>query len=501
MADESWSGKGSNLASAFENAVGQEISVENGLLLASSIVRNDKAKQVLAWGSVGYAVGRRIWNYVKSRDNGQREYHIKIDEDDDLYDTVCGWFIASIPEEEQYSVEAETESYYVREGENLVQVRDEYGDDVDPVESFIESLTGTTAKSNGYQYRVGLKYSETQVKTIEIGGHTIGLQHVIPGSRGFGKNNSDDDDGYSSNKGYSFSRSILVMCPSLEARRAVIKELESTIKQPEFAERQPSFYQASSYGEFRSSRDIPLRKLESVVLKDGQIETIVKDISRFLDAEERYAALDYPYHRGILLHGKPGTGKTSIAAAIANHLKLDVYYISLGSVKDNNALGNLLQNVRSRSLLLLEEIDICKATKSDGRDDQSGGGITMDGLLQALDGFTAPHGLVTIMTTNKIEVLDEALIRSGRADLKVEITTVDKDQVERMCKQFIKFVPEGLPEVEVRHGIAPSDIVEVFKQNIYDNEAAGADLVKVLTKKVLEAELRETELDLASSDS
>lgn len=498
MADESWSGKGSSLASAFENAVGQEISVENGLLLASSIVRNDKAKQALAWGSVGYAVGRRVWNYIKNRDNGQREYHIKIDEDDDLYDTVCGWFIASIPEEEQYSVEAETESYYVRSDENLVAVSDEPDDGFDEI---FETLTGTkTPSAKGYQYRVGLRYSETQVKSIQIRGYTIGLQHVIPGTRGFGKNNSDEDDSYST-RGYSFSRSIMVMCPSLEARRAVIEELESTITQPEFAERQPSFYQATSFGEFRSSRDIPLRKLESVVLKDGQIETIVKDISRFLNAEERYAALDYPYHRGILLHGKPGTGKTSIAAAIANHLKLDVYYISLGSVKDNAALGNLLQSVRSRSLLLLEEIDICKATKTDGRNDHSGGGITMDGLLQALDGFTAPHGLVTIMTTNKIEVLDEALIRSGRADLKVEITTVDKDQVARMCKQFIGFVPEGLPEVEVRHGIAPSDIVEVFKQNIYDNNAAGTDLVKVLAKKVEEAELRATELDLASTDS
>lgn len=500
MADVSWSDKGSSIASAFENAVGQEISVENGLMLASSIVRNDKAKQVLAWSSVGYVVGRRIWNYVKSRDNGQREYHIKIDEDDDLYDTVCGWFIASIPEEQQYSVEAETESYYVR-GENGTEFNDH---DDEAVDDLFASISGSTStkSSNGYQYRVGLRYSETQVKEIEVAGHVIGLQHIIPGSS---RAKTDDDDDYTSSGrggGYSFSRSILIICDSLVARRAIIKELEATIKQPEFAERQPSFYQATSFGEFRSSRDIPLRKIESVVLKDGQIETIVRDITRFLDAEDRYADLDYPYHRGILLHGAPGTGKTSIAAAIANHLKLDVYYISLGSIKDNNALGNLLQGVRSRSLLLLEEIDICKATNENGRGGNDGNsGITMDGLLQALDGFTAPHGLVTIMTTNKIEVLDEALIRSGRADLKLEITTVDKGQVERMCQQFIKFVPEGLPEVEVRHGIAPSDIVEVFKQNIYNNEAAGADLVKVLTEKVLEAELKATELDLASQDS
>src|SRR5690606_30370089 len=184
---------------------------------------------------------------------------------------------------------------------------------------------------------------------------------------------------------------------------------------------------------------------------------------------------DLPYHRGILLHGHPGTGKTSIAAAIANHLKLDVYYVSLSSIKGNSELEQLLNSVRQRSVLLLEEVDTCVAATRRGRDKDSpgaGGGITMDVLLQKLDGMSTPHGLITIMTTNRLEVLDPALIRPGRADLKVEITPVDSPQLEGICKHFLGYVPEGLPELRVEYGVTPADLVEVFKQNIYDVEAA-----------------------------
>jgi hypothetical protein len=461
------------------------MSVEGGLILASNLLRPGKLKTAVAWTSVGYTAGRRLWAIYNRRRKTEQFYQIKIDENDDLYDEVCSWFMEQIPEEEQYSVEAETLYQRARDKKSREEL------DSDFINSLIRS--GSTSLDDGdedgerYEYIINLMYNEKRSKPIEIDGHEIRVQHVIPGF-----NTEEDADGsYEESEEdrrkrgqYASSRYVIINCPTIEAKRAVIRKLESTLKEPEFAEKQPSFFQASSWGEFKSNRGVPLRKLESVILKPGQIETIVEDIQRFLKAEERYGELGIPYHRGILLHGQPGTGKTSIAAAIANHLKLDVYYVSLSSVKDNAALESLLNGVRQRSVLLLEEVDTCVAATDNGRDKEPQAGITMDVLLQKLDGMSTPHGLITIMTTNRLHVLDEALIRPGRADLKVEITAVDTAQLHGICKHFLGYIPEGLPELRVEYGVTPADLVEVFKQNIYDVKAAGEQLVTELNERV-----------------
>jgi hypothetical protein len=235
--------------------------------------------------------------------------------------------------------------------------------------------------------------------------------------------------------------------------------------------------------------DVPARSLDTVVLKPGQIETLVEDISLFLRSESKYTDLGIPYHHGVLLQGPPGTGKTSIAASVANALNLDVYAIALNSVRDDVSLGSLLRNVKPRSVLLIEDVDTCRAAQDGTTND--GGGVTLDGLLQSLDGFATPHGLVTVLTTNKPELLDPRLIRPGRADLIVDITCVDTEQVERLCRKFIGYVPDGIPELVPSDGISPAEVVGVFKNFLYDKEAAGPALVKRLNK-LLGATLKPT---------
>lgn len=69
-------------------------------------------------------------------------------------------------------------------------------------------------------------------------------------------------------------------------------------------------------------------------------------------------------------------------------------------------------------------------------------GVTMDGLLNALDGMLTPHGLITCMTTNHAEVLDPALVRPGRVDLAMEFGYLDADQLRRLLKAFMGRVPD-----------------------------------------------------------
>lgn len=183
---------------------------------------------------------------------------------------------------------------------------------------------------------------------------------------------------------------------------------------------------------------LPNRPLESVVLEGETRGLVVEDMERFLRVEDRYISLGVPYRRGYLFHGSPGTGKTSFCLALAAHFGLDVSILSLSDEKLNDtSLAQILSVTPKRSILLLEDID-CLYEKD--RTAKTAKGLTLSGLLNALDGAQAQVGRVVIMTTNHIEALDNALIRPGRADLSVEFRLASLAQIEEMHKRFF---PDG----------------------------------------------------------
>src|SRR5207253_2725559 len=83
----------------------------------------------------------------------------------------------------------------------------------------------------------------------------------------------------------------------------------------------------------------------------------------------------------------------------------------------DNRLGDLLAKVPERNILLLEDIDCAfvKRKRASGKE----GELTFSGLLNALDGVASPEGRIVVMTTNHVDKLDPALIRPGRADVKL----------------------------------------------------------------------------------
>jgi hypothetical protein len=342
--------------------------------------------------------------------------------------------------------------------------------------------------------------------TLTVGGHELDILFVVPGQK-IAEPGEDRAEG--SSERYRGEPHFLITCPNIEARRALLLKIDASFKTEEV--RRPRVYRANAWGDMDNVGDVPARALDTVILKQGQIETLVEDISLFLRSESKYTDLGIPYHHGVLLQGPPGTGKTSIAASVANALNLDVYAISLNSVRDDVSFNSLLRNVKPRSVLLIEDVDTCKAAQNGPTSD--GGGVTLDGLLQSLDGFATPHGLVTVLTTNKPELLDPRLIRPGRADLIIDITCVDTAQVERLCKKFIGYVPDGIPELVPSDGISPAECVGVFKAHLYEKDLAGPALVKRLNDLLAEDDtsekpsaaslmrLRKAELQKLVSDS
>jgi mitochondrial chaperone BCS1 len=239
----------------------------------------------------------------------------------------------------------------------------------------------------------------------------------------------------------------------------------------------------------------PSRPMATVVLDDLQKATILKDINDFLHPRTPrwYSNRGIPYRRGYLFHGPPGTGKTSLSFALAGVFGLDIYCLSLSEATlTEEDLILLFNSLPKRCVVLLEDIDSAgvlrkkeeteteekpsprrggrRGGKGEGTDagkevlsdetataakelakevakaftssnEQKGGrpgitaanqGISLSGLLNAIDGVASQEGRVLVMTTNYPEKLDDALVRPGRVDLKVEFTLASRQQIREL---------------------------------------------------------------------
>ncbi|KAJ3139791.1 hypothetical protein HK101_003589 [Irineochytrium annulatum] len=185
------------------------------------------------------------------------------------------------------------------------------------------------------------------------------------------------------------------------------------------------------------------RSLDSIVLRQDLKEDLLRDIQSFLASESWYAERGIPYRRGYLLHGPPGTGKTSSIFAIASALGMNVCIANLAtSGLTDTGLQFLLTKSPRRSILLFEDVDVALpkpkgASKSKSDDDAiSASSVTISGLLNALDGIAAQEGRVVFLTTNSVSSLPPALLRPGRCDRRFLFDHADGDVIARLYERF-----------------------------------------------------------------
>ncbi|KAG5731902.1 hypothetical protein E4T56_gene20607 [Termitomyces sp. T112] len=238
----------------------------------------------------------------------------------------------------------------------------------------------------------------------------------------------------------------------LEAKREYEKDAEHRVH---------IFMADTTYGCWRWNGARQKRPMSSIVLQPGVKDMLLADCKDFLTSEEWYAERGIPFRRGYLLHGVPGSGKTSLIHSLAGELGLDIYVVSLSSKgMSDNTLTTLMGHVPSRCILLLEDLDAA-FTRSVSRDSSStgtptaatastsssttestdGSTLSLSGLLNSLDGVAAAEGRLLFATTNHIERLDPALSRPGRMDVWVNFTHATKWQAEGIFKCFFPCKP------------------------------------------------------------
>ncbi|CUA66682.1 putative mitochondrial chaperone BCS1-B [Rhizoctonia solani] len=245
------------------------------------------------------------------------------------------------------------------------------------------------------------------------------------------------------------------------------------------AEHRVQIFFADSHGSWRWTDSRQKRPMSSIVLAPGVKEMLLSDTRDFLKSEKWYADRGIPFRRGYLLHGVPGSGKSSLIHAIAGELALDIYVVSLSSSWINDAtLTALMGRVPARCIVLLEDLDAA-FTRSTSRDNQSTGApasdkkeenkdnndsnnkdaekkqedintLSLSGLLNALDGVAASEGRILFATTNHLERLDPALSRPGRMDVWIEFKNATKWQCEQLFNNFFPAasadtIPPGPP--------------------------------------------------------
>uniref|UniRef100_A0A0E0JCV2 AAA+ ATPase domain-containing protein n=1 Tax=Oryza nivara TaxID=4536 RepID=A0A0E0JCV2_ORYNI len=181
--------------------------------------------------------------------------------------------------------------------------------------------------------------------------------------------------------------------------------------------------------------------LPHVLAEGSAVTEIIDDLDMFRDGKEYYASVGKAWKRGYLLFGPPGTGKSTMIAAMANFLDYDVYDLELTAVKSNTELRRLFIETTGKSIIVIEDIDCSidltgkrKKKKKDkkkkkmtppwARDDDEEKKVTLSGLLNFIDGLWSACGgeRIIIFTTNHKEKLDPALIRRGRMDMHIEMS-------------------------------------------------------------------------------
>lgn len=232
-------------------------------------------------------------------------------------------------------------------------------------------------------------------------------------------------------------------------------------------------------GGWSRNSDVVKRPLNTVVIDPDIKGEIVGNIERWMGARDWYEQRGLAYKLTCILRGAPGTGKTSLIKALAGHFGMNACLLNLAGMTDAS-FEEALAEAPDNSFIVIEDFDSSTATKARralkpreakamenaaSNGDESIGelfnmGLTLSGILNALDGLLPLDGKVVFLTTNVYEALDPALVRKGRVDHTYEIGPLADAQVREYVGVMF---PDESPRMDGRF----ADILGCDLQDLY----------------------------------
>ncbi len=163
-----------------------------------------------------------------------------------------------------------------------------------------------------------------------------------------------------------------------------------------------------------------------------EMKIVIRDVKFWMDHEDWYRSRGVTWRRGVLLHGLPGTGKTSLVRGLAEELDLPVHVFDLASMDNSDFILHWkLTRDKGPRIVLLEDFDSVFHLR---QNTVPGSTLTFETILNVLDGIEREDGLLLFVSTNKVDTIDSALgtlgpdgrsTRPGRIDLIVEMRGLD----------------------------------------------------------------------------
>ncbi|MDI9476246.1 MAG: ATP-dependent metallopeptidase FtsH/Yme1/Tma family protein [Natronincolaceae bacterium] len=214
----------------------------------------------------------------------------------------------------------------------------------------------------------------------------------------------------------------------------------------------------------------------------------IMELVDFIKNPQKYRKYGARMPKGIILYGPPGTGKTLMAKALASEAGVDFLAVS-GSdfVQVYAGLGagrirTLFKKAKEKKkcVIFIDEIDAIGKKRDRGLGSSDESDRTLNALLTEMSGFKGSEGIVVIAATNRLDILDEALLRSGRFDRQIEIGLPDLKARYEILKLYSNDRPVA-PDVNLEH---------VAEQTVY---FSGAKLESLMNEAAINAAREDAE--------